>query len=167
MSFSRGTVDTQEMHTSVPRAHGIVMLRYAGHWLEGEFTFEGLMPKEKRGKKKWDSSRDWETLGSARLRGVHFTVRLVTVAFCLMYVNRTRYTNQKCLWYTATQKSFTYVLSNIRQAQDVTNVLKLFFRGEFLTPKQGKKLIWIYVRKHLAPTFAGLQSLRLLSVGDP
>lgn len=165
--LQRDSGHIQEMHTSVPRAHCIVMLHYAGHWLEGEFTFEGLMPKEAP-QKKWDSSRDWETLGSARLRGVHFTIRLVAVAFCLMYVNRTGCTNQKCLWYTATQRPFRYVLSNITQVQDVTNVLKqtFFFRGEFLTPKQGTKLMWIYVLKHLAPTFAGLQSFRFLSVGD-
>jgi hypothetical protein len=155
----------QEMHTSVPRAHGIVMLHYAGHWLEGEFTFEGLMPKKAR-QNSWDSSKDCEALGPARLKGVHFTVRLVAVAFCLMYVNRTGCTNQKCLWYTATQRPFAYVLSNITQVQDVTNVLeRTFFRCEFLTPKQGKKFVWVYVSKHLAPTFAGLQSHRFVSVG--
>jgi hypothetical protein len=149
----------QEMHTSVPRAHGIIMRHYAGHWLEGEFPYEGLMPKEAR-QFSWDSSRDWETLGPARLKEVHFTVRLVAVAFCLMYVNRTGCTIQKRLWYAVTQRPFTYVLSIITQIQDATNVLEQ-------TSKQEKKFIWIYVRKHLAPTFAGLQSFRFLSVGDP
>jgi len=41
-----------------------------------------------------------------------------------MYVNRTGWTNQKCLWYTATQRPLTCVVSNITQIQDVTNVLK-------------------------------------------
>jgi len=135
----------QETHTSLPHAHGIVMRHYAGHWLEGEFTFEGLMQKEVRQnlwdssrENLWDSSRDWETLGSARLKGVHFTVRLVAVAFCLMYVNRTRCTNQRCLWCTATERPLTYVLSIITQIQGVANVLEQTSGGEFLTPKQGK-----------------------------
>ena len=128
----------QEMHTSVPRAHGIVMLHYAGHWLEGEFTFEGLMPKEAR-QNSWDSSRDWETLGPARLKGVHFTVRLAAVAFCLMYVNRTACTNQKCLWYTAAQRPFTYVLSNITQVQDVTSVLEQTFFQRWVPDTKTRK----------------------------